>query len=74
MGTKREGDPCWDKAGMDEPVFVLRASDVLAPEVVSLWAHRAEAGGTPKSKVRKARMLAARMLNWQAEHGAKHPD
>jgi hypothetical protein len=37
MSTKRAGDSCWEKADLDEPLFVLRAQDATAPEVVEFW-------------------------------------
>ena len=42
MGTK--ADPgefdCYGAAATDEPVFILRANDPLAPAVVEAWAAR----------------------------------
>lgn len=42
MSTKAEvlADPnsCLNKAGDDEPIFVLRANDPLAPEAIEKWA------------------------------------
>lgn len=32
-------DSCLSKAGDDEPLFVLRGQDVLAPEIVCEWAE-----------------------------------
>jgi hypothetical protein len=48
----------------DEPIFYLRASDVLAPAVVEYWAGTLEQliGENPKS--REARSLAAQMRQW----------
>lgn len=41
MGTKK--DPgrhdCYDRAYPDEPLFVLRAKDYSAPDLVRHWAH-----------------------------------
>lgn len=31
-------DSCWNKAALDEPIFVLRAHDVLAPCIINQWA------------------------------------
>ena len=41
MGTKNNPGPfdCYAKADPDEPIFVLRAKDPLAPALVRLWAH-----------------------------------
>lgn len=75
MSTKREGDSCYNKAAMDEPLFVLRAQDILAPELVREWAHRAKAKGTPQTKVDEALQLADRMVEWQdATDHVKVPD
>jgi hypothetical protein len=35
-----EGPSCLTRAANDEPVFVLRANDDLAVEVVTYWCHR----------------------------------
>lgn len=41
MSTKQSNivDPesCWNKAKPDEPVFVLKASDDIAPATVIMW-------------------------------------
>jgi len=73
MGTKHD-DSCLTKAKDDEPIFVLRASDVLAPSAVRDWAACAESLGVSAAKVREARALADRMVVWQEINGAKIPD
>jgi hypothetical protein len=55
---------------VDEPVFVLRARDILAPKVVVRWAHLAEQANLPLNKVQAALKLAKEMADWQA----KYPD
>ena len=42
MGTKANPGKfnCYAKAADDEPIFVLRAKDALAPDVVRYWADR----------------------------------
>jgi hypothetical protein len=62
---------CLNKATMDEPVFVLRASDKLAPAVIELWATMAEQVGTTPAKLTEARELVAQMRAWPT---AKIPD
>lgn len=57
-----------------EPLFTLRAQDVLAPAIVEAWADQAEAGGAPESKVNEARILANEMRQWQAANHSKRPD
>jgi len=67
-------DPCYDKAAPDEPIFTLRAQDVLAPGIVEAWAQRAEKAGSPPEKVAEARDLAEQMRQWQKQHPCKTPD
>jgi hypothetical protein len=55
---------CLNKARPDEPVFVLRAQDKFAPDLVDQWADRAELNGTAPSKVDEARKLADQMRLW----------
>lgn len=81
MGTKRTGDDCYDKAGRDEPLFVLRAQDELAPDAVRTWAgslfRRTSAlpkEQRPERKIQEALDLADAMEAWQREHGCKVPD
>jgi hypothetical protein len=42
--TKQENidnpNSCWNKAADDEPIFILKASDQLAPALVEEWANR----------------------------------
>lgn len=47
----------------DEPLFLLRAQDELAAELVELWAIRANALGVT-NKVRMAFSIHAFMLRW----------
>jgi len=65
---------CWAKVGDDEPVFVLRAADRIAPTVVVAWAKMAEAVGVSDGKIDEAYALAAQMLVWQDKNGCKVPD
>lgn len=71
---------CINRADDDEPVFVLRAHDPAAPEIVREWADayasRKEDKGsvmteTQRAKYREALNLAQLMEVWQAEHGIK---
>lgn len=68
---------CLNRAEMDEPIFVLRAHDPLAPGIVRAWAQLYEllhltdgSALTPerKAKAKEAKVLAARMEIWAAEH------
>jgi hypothetical protein len=64
------------RAADDEPVFVLRAQDILAPILVNLWATLADLGPQgPCPKTLEARSLAALMHDWQRRRGRyKWPD
>jgi len=58
----------------NEPVFLLRAQDPFAPELLMRWAMKLRlAGGSPDS-ANSANNLAQKMLDWQREHGTKTPD
>lgn len=61
---------CLNKAGEDEPIFVLRAKDVLAPELVRIWAMKAMMSGQHEaSKILEAEGLADQMEVWRKERG-----
>lgn len=69
--------PIQDPRGLipeDEPVFLLRAQDICAPELVELWADRAEKRGALQNIVYAARRQAGEMIRWQREHKVKIPD
>lgn len=75
MATKEQGDTCYDRAEPNEPIFVLRAQDIIAPEIVREWAFRAKKAGAPREKVDEARRLADQMEDWQIENDRrKVPD
>lgn len=86
MGTKQEElqstTGCLAKAAYDEPIFILRAHDKLAPQAVRNWADSLYLAVMPTSdpnnvvwkKINEARALADRMEAWQREHGCKVPD
>ena len=52
------------KAEDDEPIFVLRAQDVLAAGVVRAWAEQAARAGCGDAKVHEAREIADAMERW----------
>ena len=60
----REPFSCLNKADPEEPVFVLRAKDVLAAQTVRLWAAMATEMHEPEN-VQEAHALAARMEQWR---------
>lgn len=66
-----QGRGCLGKAAAEEPVFILRAQDSLAADLVELWAMRAAAVGCPWDKCREAKELAEEMRRW---HTRKNPD
>ena len=57
-----------------EPVFVLRAQDQLAPVVIKIWALLAEGLGTSQEKVSEARLVAEDMEIWQLNNIRMIPD
>lgn len=67
---------CLNKASLDEPVFVLRAHDELASDVVRSWAMRYhkkhnQAGTlnfTRRHKFAEAMTLADEMDEWKREN------
>ncbi len=63
-----------NKIPEDEPVFLIRAQDVTAPEVVKYWAAKAKWSGAAQDIVHAAEAHAGRMVEWQREHGMKIPD
>lgn len=75
--ARSDYDRIQDPAGLipeDEPVFILRGQDRLAPELLLLWAHRHELIGGHKDLANAVRLHAHRMLEWQQEHGFKVAD
>jgi hypothetical protein len=62
-----EGKGCLGKAQPDEPVFVLRANDPLAADVVLYWAARATATRVfhESAKVDEAAIIARAMSDWR---------
>lgn len=74
MGTKREGDRCYDAALDDEPMFVLLGRDPSAPALVRQWAAirrvDVEAGTRPATdlkQIEEAEALAERMKAWRID-------
>lgn len=64
-------DGCIAKAADNEPVFVLRAQDKLAPALVRAWAALAKEHGCPIDKANAAVDVAFAMEKWQTR---KFPD
>jgi hypothetical protein len=55
---------CLARLAPDEPYFVLRAQDRLAPEQVEAWAIEAQLNGCTPAKVAEARRIAGEMRRW----------
>jgi hypothetical protein len=65
---------CYAKLAADEPYFVLRAKDPLAPVLVELWAAlRRLASEGEYSKLQEARNCAQTMRAWRREYMANLP-
>jgi len=58
----------------DEPVFLIRAQDICAPDVVYYWALKAAHYGADKDITDSAKLQVSRMKKWQKEHLVKIPD
>lgn len=81
----KEGRGALARAAHDEPVFILRAMDKFAPEVIENWATRVDlatanfVNGTgnvdsTRKKIKEARALAHEMRAWQERNYCKIPD
>lgn len=75
MPTKHD-DPTIKKIGDDEPIFVLRAQDALAPVTIAHWIYRATNSGVPIAKLESAHRYLAEIEAWQFAHPdrVKNPD
>lgn len=72
---KLEHDPPARPIAEDEPVFVLRASDMIAPHIVREYARRArQEANISFEAVAAITDQATAMDEWQVTHGAKLPD
>jgi len=56
----------------DEPVFVLRSKDRLAPAAIEHWAQLAEDNGAPQ-RAEQARAWAEEMRHWQGRNYTQYP-
>lgn len=61
-------EPCLAKAADDEPIWVLRGQDLLAPQIIRSWAASANARGVNHAKVQTALDDATAMDEWQKAH------
>ncbi len=62
-----EPNSCLNRADDDEPLFVLRAKDVIAPTIVRLWAATAD-GVHERERRMEAIALAQHMEDWRSRH------
>lgn len=58
----------------DEPVFLIRAQDVLARSVLGFYVEAAKAIDAQPELIQLVKEHAVRMAIWQEEHGYKYPD
>lgn len=63
-----------NKIAADEPVFLLRAKDELAPGILMTWAEELIFRGGDLKLAKMAQEHAVKMVNWQAINGCKLPD
>ncbi len=64
----REGLGCLGRSAPDEPVFILAASDPLAPVLVQMWAVAAKAYGHSNVAVNDAMTVRDAMNFWRTKH------
>lgn len=74
MSTKAENilnpNSCWNKAANEEPIFVLRSTDTLAPDLIRTWAalyrsrHREAWSADRESKYNDALRCADAMTTY----------
>jgi hypothetical protein len=60
--------------GEDEPVFLLRAKDKFAPELLLRWAAKLRLNGGDPYMAIMVENHAQEMIEWQSIFGSKLPD
>lgn len=55
---------CLNRAALSEPLFILRAQDQFAAELVRKWADLVEEHGGSEQKITGARIIAGQMEAW----------
>lgn len=63
-------DSAFNRAALDEPLFVLCARDPLAPALVRMWVGIAKLFGRRGTPIDDARMTAVEMEVWREAHEA----
>ena len=66
MATKKDS-ACLQKALDDEPIFVLRAKDPSAPEIIVNWCAK-NLGEQPEYKIEEAMHIAQEMRKYRREN------
>lgn len=61
---------CYAKAAPDEPMFVLLARDVVAPNTILAWieARSKRVSSTDAEQIAEALECAAAMIRWRIAH------
>jgi len=63
-----------NKIPEDEPVFILRGQDWLAPGLLFEWAKKLREVGGDENMASKVENHAKEMINWQQNVKSKIPD
>lgn len=71
--SKELSDPnsCFSKAKEDEPMFVLLARDVMAPDIVREWCRQRIKflnQSPADEQIKEAMAIAQQMEEWKANH------
>lgn len=66
MATKAEElkTGCLSRVEDEEPIFILRAQDILAPRIIEHWVMLATNIGVNPEKCKEALALAEQMRKW----------
>jgi hypothetical protein len=75
MSTKQDPGEfdCYAKLAPDEPYFVLRAKDPLAPALIELWAEQRRVQYGVYPKLDEAVACAEQMRAWKRQHPEARP-
>ena len=63
---------CLNRSAADEPLFVLCARDITAPQMIEEWMrHRVASGknGIDDEQIKEAHAIAREMRAWRASKG-----
>jgi len=59
---------CLNRAGADEPLFILRGKDPLAAKIIEEWAARAALAGLHNDRFREAFRYAQAVRAWRKKN------